>query len=77
MPRGRSAHARLEEPLVNVRLDPVVWETLRDVAALQGRTPRELIVAIARSSLGIAIRVYLEEFHRHIGVASERDDSQR
>jgi hypothetical protein len=77
--RVRPGGAAQEEPLVNIRLDPVLWEALRDVAARQGRTPRELVMDIAQDSLGFAIRVYLQEFYRAIASSepSDREDDSQ
>ncbi len=51
-------------PLLAIRLDPVLWQALRDIAAKQGRTVDELMIDIARDSLPLAIGIYIDEFYR-------------
>jgi predicted DNA-binding ribbon-helix-helix protein len=55
---------RRKIPLVNITLDAVTWEALAEIAASQARTVDDLVVEIARDSLGVAIRIYVVEFYR-------------
>ncbi len=52
----------------SVRLEPVMWEALHDVALRQQVTVHDLVTGIDRertaSSLTAAIRVYLVDFYR-------------
>jgi predicted DNA-binding ribbon-helix-helix protein len=60
----RQGQRRGGAPLVSVRLDPALWQALHEIAARQGRPVRDLVSDIARDSLAVAIRVYVEEFRR-------------
>ena len=57
---------------ISVRLDPVTWEALRDVAAWQGRSLPELVTQIDRDrgdySLTVAIRIHVVEFYRSAAI---------
>ena len=52
----------------SVRLEPVMWEALQDIARRQERTVHDLVTQIDRertaSSLTAAIRVYIVGFYR-------------
>lgn len=52
----------------SVRLEPVMWEALREIARRQGVSVHDLVTAIdrerAESSLTAAIRVYIVNFYR-------------
>src|SRR5689334_17982782 len=52
----------------SVRLEPVMWDALRDIARHLGMTVHDLVTAIDRerlaSSLTAAIRVYIVDFYR-------------
>jgi predicted DNA-binding ribbon-helix-helix protein len=52
----------------SVRLEPAMWEALRDVASRLGVTIHDLVTRIDRersaSSLTAAIRVYVVDFYR-------------
>lgn len=51
-----------------MRLEPVMWEALQDIAGQQRVTVHDLVTEIDRgrsaSSLTAAIRVYIVEFYR-------------
>ena len=52
----------------SVRLEPVMWEALRDIAAQRRLSVHDLVTAIdlqrSESSLTAAIRVYIVNFYR-------------
>jgi predicted DNA-binding ribbon-helix-helix protein len=52
----------------SIRLEPLMWEALHEIAAEQGMTLNQLVTQIKRraggSSLTSAIRVYIVEFYR-------------
>jgi len=52
----------------SVRLEPVMWEALRDIAQQRSMTLRDLVTQIdqerAASSLTAGIRVYIVDFYR-------------
>jgi predicted DNA-binding ribbon-helix-helix protein len=52
----------------SVRLEPVMWDALRDIAQRLRRTTHDLVTDIDRertaSSLTAAIRVYIVDFYR-------------
>ncbi len=52
----------------SVRLEPVMWDALKDIAGRVGMTVHDLVTAIDRdrtaSSLNAAIRVYIVDFYR-------------
>jgi predicted DNA-binding ribbon-helix-helix protein len=52
----------------SVRLEPVMWEALQDIARRQERTVHDVVTQIDRertaSSLTAAIRVYIVGFYR-------------
>jgi predicted DNA-binding ribbon-helix-helix protein len=54
----------------SVRLEPVMWEALQDIARRQERTVHDLVTQIDRertaSSLTAAIRVYIVGFYRSV-----------
>ncbi len=77
MKKRRSGGSRYSEhPLVSIRLDPLLWEALHDIAKRQGCTARDLTMAIARDSLAIAIRIYIEEFYRAAAAQAEPSDPE-
>ena len=53
----------------SVRLEPLMWEALREITRLRGLTLNELITEIDRnreaSSLTAAIRVFIVDFYRN------------
>jgi hypothetical protein len=51
-------------PQVTVRLDPLIWNALRDIATQQSRSVGDLVSEIAHDSLTLAIHVYIAEFYR-------------
>jgi predicted DNA-binding ribbon-helix-helix protein len=52
----------------SVRLEPVMWEALHDIARLRERSIHDLVTEIGHSrtasSLTAAIRVYIVDFYR-------------
>jgi predicted DNA-binding ribbon-helix-helix protein len=52
----------------SVRLEPVMWEALREIARADDITVNDLVTAIARQrggrNLTAAIRVYIVDFYR-------------
>lgn len=52
----------------SVRLEPVMWEALQEIARCQGKTITQLVTEIDRmglaTSLTSAIRVYIVDFYR-------------
>ena len=52
----------------SVRLEPIMWEALQDIARQQQMTIHDLVTGIDRertaSSLTAAIRVYIVDFYR-------------
>ena len=52
----------------SVRLEPVMWDGLRDIASRQGRPVSEIVSEIDRrrtaSTLTAGIRTYVVEFYR-------------
>lgn len=64
----------------SVRLEPLMWEALRDIARHQGIGLNDLVTAIAGrrggSSLTAAIRVFIVDFYRSAATrAGSRPDS--
>ena len=61
----------------SVRLEPVMWEALRDIARRQERTVHDVVTQIDRertaSSLNAAIRVYIVNYYR---LAAVREAAQ-
>ncbi|MBV9528827.1 ribbon-helix-helix domain-containing protein [Sphingomonas sp.] len=61
----------------SARLEPALWDALRDIAERQNRSMSELLTEIERerctSGLTAAIRVYAVEFYR--ALADERKSS--
>lgn len=57
----------------SVRLEPVMWDALYDIARRQGRSIHQIVTDIDRdrtaSSLTAAIRVYIVDFYRALGAA--------
>ena len=55
----------------SVRLEPVLWDALRDIALRQYRTVNDLVTEIDRDrasvNLTAAIRVYIVRFYRAAG----------
>ena len=62
------ANIHFGERRTSVSLDPVVWESVCEIAAHQGKTETQLITEINRSrgtvGLSVAIRRYVVEFYR-------------
>jgi predicted DNA-binding ribbon-helix-helix protein len=53
-----------------VRLEPVMWEALQDIAADQGRSVHDLVTEIAHTrtvpNLTSAIRVFVVDYYRNL-----------
>jgi predicted DNA-binding ribbon-helix-helix protein len=64
----------------SVRLEPEMWEALREIVALQGFSVNQLVTELHRrhsaSSLTSAIRVYIVEFYRSAARDALRDEQQ-
>lgn len=60
----------------SVRLEPVMWDALRDIALRQQFTVHDLVTEIDRertaSSLTAAIRIYIVDFYRAAAVPAGR-----
>jgi predicted DNA-binding ribbon-helix-helix protein len=58
----------------SVRLEPMMWESLREIARQRGMTLHELVTEIDRerttSSLTAGIRVYIVAFYRSVATAT-------
>ena len=65
----------------SVRLEPIMWEALHEIARRQRLTIHELVTAIARdrtaSSLTAAIRVYIVDFYREAALRAAAARSGR
>ena len=65
----------------SVRLEPVMWEAVHDIAARQGRSIGELLTEIERDrparNLTSAIRVYVVEYYRGMARAALRRAADR
>jgi predicted DNA-binding ribbon-helix-helix protein len=59
----------------SVRLEPMMWEALGEIARVRGESLRDLVTEIDRSrtasSLTAAIRVYIVAFYRSAAIRSE------
>jgi len=78
LPRPRHIHGNpsslvihnvvVDRRRTSVRLEPVMWDALRDIAARLRVTTHDLVTEIDRerttSSLTAAIRVYIVDFYR-------------
>jgi predicted DNA-binding ribbon-helix-helix protein len=67
MPRTIYLDGRKER--TSLRLEPVMWEALRDIAAHEGLSMSKLVKKVndsreATDNLSSAIRVYIVEFYR-------------
>jgi predicted DNA-binding ribbon-helix-helix protein len=62
------ANVHIGERRTSVSLDPVVWQSVCEIAAHQGKTETQLLAEInrARGALGlsVAIRRFVVEFYR-------------
>jgi predicted DNA-binding ribbon-helix-helix protein len=62
----------------SVRLEPVMWEALHEIARRLGVTIHDLVTEIDRrrtaSSLTAAIRVYIVDFYRAEAVAAGQSE---
>ena len=62
----------------SIRLEPQMWDALREICAREGKTVHALVTEIdhgrAASSLTAAIRVYVMDYYR---VASTEDGHRR
>jgi predicted DNA-binding ribbon-helix-helix protein len=76
MRKRQGKGAQLQQQLVRIKLDPIIWKALQDIAAQQARSVRDLISEIARDSLYVAIHVYIAEFYRS-DAAEEEPDAER
>ena len=76
----RSGNVTVAGRRTSIRLEPAMWQALREIGAREGKTVHALVSEIererAQSSLTAAIRVFLldyfkaaatEEGHRHAG----------
>ena len=65
----------------SVRLEPVMWEALRDIAREQRMSVHDLVTVIDRqrseSSLTAAIRVYIVNFYRAAAVPPGPSPAER
>ena len=65
----------------SVRLEPVMWEALADIAGRRGQTVNEVVTEIDRdrsaSSLTAAIRVYIVDYYRSAASAVPADRPER
>src|SRR5438552_5736341 len=65
----------------SVRLEPVMWEALREIARQRETNLNELVTEIDRrrnaSSLTAAIRVYIVDFYRAAAMQAARGTSLR
>lgn len=61
----------------SVRLEPVMWEALQEIARRQGLSVHDLVTEIdrqrAESSLTAAIRVYIVNFYRGTVLAGQAE----
>jgi predicted DNA-binding ribbon-helix-helix protein len=59
----------------SVRLEPLMWDALRDIAHRLGATTHDLVTEIDRertaSSLTAAIRVFIVDFYRAAALPAE------
>jgi predicted DNA-binding ribbon-helix-helix protein len=53
-----------QQRFVRIRLEPIIWEALHDIAAQQERSVQELVAEIASDAVNLAIHVYIEEFYK-------------
>jgi predicted DNA-binding ribbon-helix-helix protein len=60
----------------SVRLEPVMWDALREIARKRQRSLNDLVTEIDRdrdaSSLTAAIRVYIVDYYRSASAGAER-----
>src|ERR1700732_1930431 len=65
----------------SVRLEPVMWEALRDIARGRDMAVNDLVTEIDRHrgapSLTAAIRVYIVDFYRHAAGIGAAEPSRR
>ena len=65
----------------SVRLEPVMWEALHDIADQRRLTVHDLVTAIdgqrTESSLTAAIRVYIVNFYRAAATLPERQRAEQ
>jgi predicted DNA-binding ribbon-helix-helix protein len=65
----------------SVRLEPVMWDALRDIARRQGMTIHDLVTDIERertaSSLTAAIRVHIVDFYRAAALHAAQSPASR
>jgi predicted DNA-binding ribbon-helix-helix protein len=63
----RNVVARVRSARTSVSLERVVWQAFREIAAQQGKTVHQLVMAIDRTrtlNRSAAIRVYIIEYYR-------------
>ena len=64
----RSGNVTVAGRRTSIRLEPAMWQALREISAREGKTPHALVTEIARaraqSSLTAAIRVFLLDYFR-------------
>ena len=48
---------------VRIELDPLIWQSLKDIAAGQGQSVHDLVTEIANDALKLAIHVYVAEYY--------------
>ncbi len=72
-----SGNIRVAGHRTSVRLEPALWEALREICRREGKTLHELVTQIARnraqSTLTASIRVYLMSYYR----AAATEDGHR
>lgn len=65
----------------SVRLEPVMWDALKNIARRQRVTVHELVTAIDReraaSSLTAAIRIYIVDFYREAALREAQPEPSR
>ena len=65
----------------SVRLEPVMWEALKDICRGQGKTIHDVVTEIDRtrtaSSLTAAIRVYIVDFYRNAAMLGAQPEVAR
>jgi predicted DNA-binding ribbon-helix-helix protein len=64
----RSGNVTVAGRRTSIRLEPAMWQALREISAREGKTMHALVTEIehrrAQSSLTAAIRVYLLDYFR-------------
>ena len=93
VPQRRDPHSRVSHPSslaihnvvvagrrTSVRLEPLMWDSLRDIARRRGVGLNELVTEIGRQrdalSLTAAIRVYIVNFYRTAAASGARAEAR-